>query len=261
LCSITGFRVNGPRHVVDVEAVRMHADGLDVGAELVEHMGGDLVGRAVRAVDHDFHPAQIERGGKGALAELDVAPGRVVDASRFSELRRFLAADFPAEALLDFRFDGIGQLAAVGRKELDAVVFVGVMRRADDHASLQPQGAREVGDRRSRQGPGEHHVHPGRGESRLERRLEHVSGDARVFPDQNGRVRAPGQRRALHQHLARREAQAHHEFRRDRRLAYPAAHPVSSEVLSAHVARFSRRMPRAPPARPVSQRRRGRARF
>ena len=31
----------------------------DVGAELVEHVGRDVVGRAVRAVDHDLQPRSV----------------------------------------------------------------------------------------------------------------------------------------------------------------------------------------------------------
>src|SRR5258708_37884935 len=35
---------------------------------LFRSVGSDEIGRAVRAVDHDLHSAQVERGGKRALA-------------------------------------------------------------------------------------------------------------------------------------------------------------------------------------------------
>ena len=50
---------------VDVEAVRLRADRDDIGAEIGEHARGDMVGRAMGAVEHDPAPAQIQarRGG------------------------------------------------------------------------------------------------------------------------------------------------------------------------------------------------------
>ncbi len=44
---------------VDVEAVGFDADGDDLGAELVEHAGRDVVTRAVRTVDDDAETAQV----------------------------------------------------------------------------------------------------------------------------------------------------------------------------------------------------------
>ena len=41
-------------------------------------MWRDMVGGAVRAVEHQLHPAQIERGRKRALAKLDIAASGIV---------------------------------------------------------------------------------------------------------------------------------------------------------------------------------------
>ena len=79
---------------------------------------------------------------------------------------------------------------------------------------LEAQRARQVGDAGRRQRAGQQHVDAGRGEARLERRLDHVAGDARVLADQHRRARA---RPAL-QHAADGMAQAQHEVGRDRRL-------------------------------------------
>ncbi len=91
--ALQGLRVHGPGLVVDVEPVRIGSYRFDVGAQLVEHGGSDVIGRTVRAVDHDLHPAKVERRRKRALAELDVAAPGVLDAARFSEAGRRLAVN------------------------------------------------------------------------------------------------------------------------------------------------------------------------
>jgi hypothetical protein len=52
-----------PRRVaVDVLAVRLHAERRHVPAELREHRGRHAVGRAVRRVDDDAQPVEVEAG-------------------------------------------------------------------------------------------------------------------------------------------------------------------------------------------------------
>ena len=51
----------------------------------MKHFPGDVVGSAVRTVDHQFHAAQIELGRKRTLAELDIPSGRVADTARLTE--------------------------------------------------------------------------------------------------------------------------------------------------------------------------------
>ncbi len=72
--------------VVDVEAVGTAADRGDLGAELVEDVGRDVVRRAVRGIDDDLQAAQRQLVAVGALAELDVAPAGVVETARAAEL-------------------------------------------------------------------------------------------------------------------------------------------------------------------------------
>ena len=114
----------GADAVVDVEAVGLDADRDDVGAELVEHVRRDVVGGAVRAVDHDLQALEVELVREGALAELDVAAAGVVDAG--APCRASPTALQPigcSISRLDRRFDLVGQLEAVAGEELDAVVL------------------------------------------------------------------------------------------------------------------------------------------
>ena len=46
---------------IDVETVGPSADRFDIRAELGEHFRCDLVGRAMRAIEHDRNTAQAER--------------------------------------------------------------------------------------------------------------------------------------------------------------------------------------------------------
>jgi hypothetical protein len=228
----------GAEQVVDVEAVRRHAHRHHVRAQLVEHVRRHAVGRAVGAIHHQLQPAQVEMRRKRRLAELDVAPARIVHAPRAPQVRGRIAADRLLEQALDLGFHGVGQLEAVAREELDAVVRVGIVRGADYHARLQAQCARQVSHARRGQRAAQQHIDARGGESRLECRLDHVAGDARVLADQHaGPVRLGPL--APREHLAGGVAEAQHEVRRHRRLAHGAPHSVGAEVLARHALRHA----------------------
>ena len=73
-------------------------------------------------------------------------------------------------------------------------------------------------------GPDQHHIDAGGDESRLQRRLEHVSGHARVLADEHAAA-------ARRQHARRGARQAQRKIHRHRRLPDPAAHAVGAEIL------------------------------
>jgi hypothetical protein len=78
--------VRGAHFVVDVQAVGRAADGDHLGAQLMEHLGRDLVGRAMGGIHHDLQPLQRQVVCEGALAEFDVAAGRIVQPARLAQL-------------------------------------------------------------------------------------------------------------------------------------------------------------------------------
>ena len=141
----------------------------------MEHVRRDVVRRAVRAVDDELQPLEIELVGKGAFAEFDIPAAGVVDAERLAQLLRRYAGDRPVHAALDRVLDLVGKLGAQGGKEFDAVVLERVVRRADDDARGKAQRARQVRDRGRGQRAGEIDVDAGRREAGFERRLEKVS--------------------------------------------------------------------------------------
>ena len=85
--------------------------------------------------------------------------------------------------LLDLRLDLVGQLEPVGGEDLDAVVLVGIVRRADHHARVGTHGRGDEGDARGRQRPHQHDVGPGRDDPGLERALQHVAREPGVLAD------------------------------------------------------------------------------
>ncbi len=219
--------------VVDIAAIGLVADRHHVGAQLVEHVRGDVVGGAMRAVDHQLQAVQVAVVREGALAELDVAARRVVDPARAPQLFGRHAMHRRLELGLDRQFDLVRQLVAGGREELDAVVVVWIVAGRDHHAGGQPQRAGQIGHTGRRQRAGQQHMDAGRGKARFQRGFQHIAGDPRVLADQH-RGLALRARLAKRQHAPRRIAEPHHEVRRDRRLADPAAHAIGAEVFACH---------------------------
>ena len=119
----------------------------------------------MRAIDDDLQIAQIKTGGHGAFTEFNITTGGVIDAARAPQIFGFDGLHGFAVHLINGGFDGafyvVGQLFAVGRKELDAIIFKGIMRRRDDHTGLQTQGACEVSDTGRGQRPGQVDIDPG----------------------------------------------------------------------------------------------------
>ncbi len=211
---------------IDVESVRLRADRNDVGAEIREEARRDLVGRAMRAIEHDVQPAQVERLD-ARDQERPVAVCAVGDARGLADLVRRDGPHRLRESMFDRELELVGQLLARGIEELHAVVEIGVVRSRDDEARARPKLAREPGDGRRRHRAEQLRTGAGRDQTGLERGFEHVAGDARVLADQHV---GPAIARCA-QHAPERMADAQHEFGRDRLLADPAANAVGSEIL------------------------------
>ena len=124
-------------------------------------------------------------------------------------------------------FDLIGELAAFRVEELDAVVVVQIVRRADDDAEIAFELAREIGDARSGQRTDQHDVDARGDEAGFERGFEHVARQARVLADEH-RAALGGE------HARRRARQAQREIHGHRMFADSAAHAVGAEILTCH---------------------------
>ena len=140
---------------VDVAPVRRHADRLHVEAERLEQARRDLGGRAVGAVDDDVRAG--ERAGvlHDQLEMLDVMRREIAPLDRCRALGHRPA--LIGHQRFDGRFELFGELRARSAEHLDAVVFVGIVRRRDHDAGVEAFGARKIGDRRRRHHAGADH--------------------------------------------------------------------------------------------------------
>ena len=143
-----------------------------------------MIGGAVGAVHHQLKPLKGQGGGHRTLAELNVAPGGVLDAPGLAQGGGVHRHQGLIQGLLDGQFNLIRQLVAPRGEELDAVIIVGVMRGTDDDARGGAQGAGQIGDGRSRHGAEEPDIDARRRQPRLQGGLEHITRDASIFTNQ-----------------------------------------------------------------------------
>ena len=88
----------------------------------------------------------------------------------------------------------IVEFVAIVPEKFDAVVLVRIVRGGKHDPRIRPERARDVGHARRRERPDQEHVHAEGGNAGDERVLEHVTGKARVFAEDDFR---PGAGRML----------------------------------------------------------------
>ena len=232
-CRLEMLRVGGPDAFVDVQPVRLGANGDDVGTELVEYRRRHVVGGAVRAIDDDAPALEIELGRKRALAEFDVAAAGILDPARLAELRRRHAGERLLHHAFDRLLDAVRQLRPRLREELDPVVVERVVRCADHDAGGKAQRSREVRDCRRGQRAGQIDVDAGSGQARFQGGFQQIAGDARVLADQHsGPDTVAGGIGGEHE--TRGPAELEDELGRDRGFAHAPANAIGAEITSRH---------------------------
>ena len=162
-----GLRSSRTDVFVDVEAIGLVAHGNHFRAQLMKNVGRHMIGRPMGSIDHQTKASQAEPKWKGALAEFDVATGRIVQATGLAQHVRICADQWTVERGLDLELNRIGQLLAMAIEKLDAVVFKRVVRGADHDACGQPQRLGQIGNRRSRHGPCQDNIDASTGKSGL----------------------------------------------------------------------------------------------
>src|SRR5690606_34468744 len=140
---------------IDVASVRRATDRHDLGTQIGQDAWTHFVTGSVRAIDHELVSRQIEPRN-GGHAKLLVLHARLVYAHGTTELTGTSRHGRLVQELLDLRLHLVRQLAAVPVKELDAVVFIEVVGRADDDAKVTTEMLRHVGDARRRQRSDQH---------------------------------------------------------------------------------------------------------
>ena len=217
---------------VDIGAIGLNRHRHHIGAKFMEHTGGDLVGRAIGAIDNHLQAIETQPPRKTVLHEFDVTtlgvfqtPGTTKTVRRGQMIEEpVLHQDF------DFLFHLIGELEPIRAKEFDSVVFIGIVRGRNHHTQIGPQGQGQHGNRRGRHGPDKHHIHPHGRESGLHGGLDHVIAQAGVFPDNHQMaVIATGETMPRgHRHTQGR-------FRRHRFLVGLATNAICTKKFACHI--------------------------
>ena len=107
---------------VNVEAIGSVTDRGDRCTQLLQHRWGDVVGRAMRAVHHNFKARQIDARIERALTKFDVTPSGVGHAMSLAKFARSRGFEWLIELSFDRRFNVIWKFMAGGGKKFDAVV-------------------------------------------------------------------------------------------------------------------------------------------
>ena len=133
-----GSRGSGAHSGIDVETVGFGTYGPDLGPQLMEYIRRHVVGGPMGAIHHQLQPPQVELIGKGALAELDVAPPGIADAPGPPQPGRLDTTHGAVNTGLDGLLHPVRQLAAAGREELDAIIVIGIVGSGNHHPGLEP---------------------------------------------------------------------------------------------------------------------------
>ena len=221
-------RVERAGLLVDVHAVRLHADGRHLRPELLQDERRHAVGRPVRCVDHHAHAVERHVARERLLEEDDVSSARVLELLRAPDAgpsRAFAEELVVLHQLLDLALGLVGQLEPVRAEDLDAIVLIGVVARADDNPGVSAHAHGQVRHGRRGHRPAELHPAAHGAHAARDGLLEHVAREAGVLSDEDARhvtLSASGDE-------GDRPAELERQLRRHRVLVRDAADAVGAE--------------------------------
>ena len=224
------FRMGRATLFIDVEAVRLNAKRHHFRAQFPKHRRRHAIGRAMGAIDDDLQPVEPQAARQCAFDEFDVTAGRILEPLGTAEPgRRGELETAVVHQVFDLRLVRVGELVAVGAKQLDTVIFERVVRRRNDDAEIGPQGPRQHGHRRCRHRADQDRIHAHRDEARGQCGFQHIAGKPGVLADDDlvPVVAAP-------KSLPGRHCQIQDRLRCDRIGVRFAAHTVGAEIFPAH---------------------------
>src|SRR3546814_11238043 len=67
--------------IIDVQAIGADTDSHNFRTQFPERRRGDLIGRAIRAIDHDLQAIETKVRRKAGFHRMDIAPSRVLNAT------------------------------------------------------------------------------------------------------------------------------------------------------------------------------------
>src|SRR5439155_18969049 len=132
--------------------------------------------------------------------------------------------------MFDLVLDVVVELVTVGPEKFDAVVVIRIVGGGDHNAGVGAQAARDVGDSGGGQRANEQNIHPHRKDAGRDGIFEHVTGQTRVFAENNLVPLAVARlRRNVLEDVAGRAAQLERGLGGRRLDVGGAAHSVGAE--------------------------------
>src|SRR2546426_7317719 len=176
------FGRGGPAALVYVLAVGLVEVREDLRTRLCENRRRNAVRGPVRTVERDTHAVEPRRLPHEKVLVLLHQPPRVTDQAdaALGGTRKGVVSSHQA---FDPVLDAIRQLLRAVIEELDAVVWRGVVRRADDGTGHELICLREIREPGCWNMPDQAHLHADRTQPRGERALEHAAASAGVAAD------------------------------------------------------------------------------
>ena len=120
--------------VVDIQSVRCATNGHHFCTQLVKHHGRNVVGSAMRCVDHDLYTTQAQVMSKCALAEFNITPSRVIESAGLAQTGRVGPDWRLLQCRLNVGLPNIRQFGPLRAEKLDSVIGKWIVAGADDHA-------------------------------------------------------------------------------------------------------------------------------
>ena len=168
---------------VDIRAVRFIADDIRIRTERVKDVLCHHPRAAVGAVKADLHALVRVRGQADEITDVAVAAGGIVLRAADVRARGKRDLQIAVEIVLDLVNDALFHLLTGAVEQLDAIVRIGIVARADHDAAVKIVRTDDVGHARRRR-----HVHEigvcARGRQAGGQRIfKHIAGSAGIFAD------------------------------------------------------------------------------
>src|SRR5690606_27100646 len=144
----------------------------NAGSQLTEYSRGNLIGRSVGTVEHNFQPTQVQRIG-GAFAEFNIATGRIVNAFGLTQLGRIDTGHGFIQPGFDGQLGFIGQFLTGKAEYLNAVMVVRLVRGTDCNSGRNTECAVQVSNAWRRKRPQQPYTDTGGDQAGFQGRLTH----------------------------------------------------------------------------------------
>ena len=135
--ALQAFRMSGSAVCIDVHAIWLAMDDIHLRTHRPQGLRSGRRRAAVGQIEGDPHPVQVHVHDAHEPFLIDLQPLAPADHAAHVIVQRRRHVDLAVDIVLDLCFDLWIHLAAFAVEELDAVVMIRIMRRADHDAAVE----------------------------------------------------------------------------------------------------------------------------